>query len=180
VVPGGRPKKQPDEQRSASTRADLTLAEKEALGHEVHLHGISEAEYVRRRLGFGPAIAGTHTPSSLVSAIQQRGVDVAELFSRDYIQQQAEEAGMSEAALVRHMLQFAASPPAKLQTAALISELNRLGLELKSIGNNANQIALNKHTGRQERLAWELVVETINERCAQLDDALEKVLETDD
>lgn len=179
-VPGGRPKKQPDEQRSASTRADLTVAEKESLGHEARLQGVSEAEYVRRRLGFGaPASRSQSTPET-VAALEKRGVDVAELFSRDYIREQAEAAGLSEAGLVHRMLDYAAAPPARRQTAALISELNRLGLELKAIGNNANQLALATHTNRRFATSWEDVVREIGELRGRVSNALEKVIDADD
>ncbi len=177
---GGRPKKQPGEQRSASTRADLTMAEKEALGHEARLHGVSEAEYVRRRLGFGaPASRSQSTPET-VAALEKRGVDVAELFSRDYLRQQAEAAGLNEAGLVQRILEFAAAPPARRQTAALISEINRLGLELKAIGNNANQLALSSHTNRRFATSWEDVVQGIGQLRTKVSDVLDKVLDADD
>jgi len=51
--PGGRPPLPAHEQRVASTRADLTFAEKDYLRQQADLAGLSEAEYVRRRaLGY--------------------------------------------------------------------------------------------------------------------------------
>lgn len=176
----GRPKKQLDEQRLASTRADLTLAEKEVLGHEARLHGVSEAEFVRRRLGFGAPASSSQSTPALISALEKRGVDTAELFSRDYFRTEAEAAGLSEAGLVRRMLEFAAAPPARRQTAALISEINRLGLELKAIGNNANQLALASHTNRRFTTSWEDVVAEIGQLRARVSDALDRVIEADD
>ncbi len=175
-MPTGRPKKQPNEQRNAMIRARVTDAVKESVGHEARLHGISEGEYVRRRLGFG---APASRPKS-ITAIEKRGVDIAELFSREYIRGQADAAGISEAQLVRRMLEFAASPPARQQTVALISEINRLGLELKAIGNNANQLALAAHTNRRFATSWKDVVREIRELRDKVDDALDKVLEADD
>ena len=61
--------------------------------------------------------------------------------------------------------------------ARLVHELNRLVLELKAIGNNANQIALNKHTARQERLAWQDVITVINQRVNEITPVLEMVLD---
>ena len=165
-MPGGRPRKHPAEQRTASTRADLTLAEKEALVHEAHLHGISEAEYVRRRLGFGAPAGQAEASVSLVSELEKRGVNVAELFARDYVREQAESAGMSEAAFVRRVLEFATAPPAKRQVAALISELN-------ACGNNVNQLARSVHRGSDFTEHW-------REVSAQVTAALEKVLDAHD
>ncbi|MEE9391193.1 MAG: hypothetical protein V3W41_01675 [Planctomycetota bacterium] len=176
----GRPKKLPDEQRLASTRADLTMAEKEALGHEARLNGVSEAEFVRRRLGFGASASRSQSTPALISALEKRGVDAAELFSRDYFRTEAEAAGLSEAGLVRRMLDFANAPPAKRQTAALISELNTLGLELSSVGNNANQLALASHTNRRAAVEWEAVVARIRELGDQIEGCLERVMIDDD
>ncbi len=179
-VPGGRPKKQPDEQRTASTRADLTAAEKEALGHEARLHGVSEAEYVRRRLGFGAPASRSQSTPELVASLEKRGINVAELLSRDYVRDQAEAAGLNEAGVVHRMLEYAAAPPARRQAAALISQINALGLELKAIGNNANQLALATHTNRRFATSWEDVVAGIGELRTKVSDVLDQVLEAHD
>lgn len=176
----GRPKKHPDEQRTAMVRARVTVAERENVAHEARLHGVSEAEYVRRRLGFGAPASPSQSTPALITALEKRGIDIAELFSRNYLRDEAKAAGLSEAGLVRHMLDFAAAPPAKRQTAAVISELNRLGLELSAIGNNANQIALAIHTNRRFVTSWEDVVERIRELSGRVSDAIDRVLETDD
>lgn len=179
-MPGGRPRKQPDEQRCASTRADLTMAEKEALSHEARLHGVSEAEYVRRRLGFGAPASRSQSTPELVVALDERGVDVGEFLSRDSIREQAEAAGLTEAGLLHRMLQYAAAPPARRQTAALIHAVNRLGLELSAIGNNANQLALATHTNRRFATSWEAVVARIHELGDQVSDVLDRVSEAHD
>ena len=179
-MPGGRPRKQPDEQRSASTRADLTMAEKEALSHEARLHGVSEAEYVRRRLGFGAPASRSQSTPELVDALEKRGIDVAEILSRDYVREQAKAAELSEAGLIHRMLEYAAAPPARRQTAALISAINRLTLEFKAIGNNANQIAQAGWTDRRIPTSWEAVRDRIYELANQGEDTLEKVIEADD
>ena len=177
---GGRPEKQPDERRSASTRADLTAAQKEQLIHEARLHDVSEAEYVRQRLGFGaPASRSQSTPEILV-ALEKRDVDVAELLSRDYIVREAEAAGLSPAGVVHRMLEYAAAPPARRQMAALISEVNRLNLELKGIGVNANQLALASHTNRRFATAWEDVAAAVMEQRAKAEEVLDKIAEAHD
>jgi len=158
----------------------LTIAEKHELVLETRLQDLSEGEYVRRRLGFGEPTSSIRPAQSVVQELEKRGIDVAELLSRDYIQQEAAAAGMSEARLVRSMLDCAAAPPAKRQLSLLITAINQLGLELSAIGNNANQISRNKHSGREERLAWQDVVTVIQERCGQVEAALDKVIASDD
>lgn len=96
-----------------------------------------------------------------------------------YIDQQAYLAGLERSDyLRRRALDY--QVPAKAETAAdpaLVSELNRLGLELKAIGNNANQLAVNLHTGRRsERLAWEEVVAEITRARAEVAEVLERIL----
>lgn len=156
------------------------MAEKEALAHEARLHDVSEAEYVRRRLGFGAPTSRSQSTPELVAALEKRGIDVAELLSRDCVREQAEAAGLSEAGLVQRMLEYAAAPPARRQTAALIHEVNRLGLELKGIGMNANQLALATHTNRRFATSWQAVVERIQELRGQVRDVLDRVSEAHD
>ncbi len=48
--PHGRPRLADDLRRTESTRADLTVAEKEHLRQQAELAGLSEAEFVRRRV----------------------------------------------------------------------------------------------------------------------------------
>ena len=176
-VPGGRPKKQPDEQRSAVVRARVTTSERESVTHEARLHGVSEGEYVRRRLGFGAPASRSQSTPELVAALEKRGIDVGELLSRGYVREQAEAAGLSEAGIVHRMLEYAAAPPARRQAAALISQINALGLELKAIGNNANQLALATHTNRRFVTSWEDVVAGIGELRTKVSDVLDQVLE---
>jgi len=156
------------------------MAEKETLAHEARLHGLSEAEYVRRRLGFGAPASRSQSTPELIAALEQRGIDVAELLSRDYIREQAEAARLNESGLVQRMLEYAAAPPARRQTAALIHGINRLGLELKAIGVNANQLALASHTNRRFATSWGAVVDHIHELRGQVSDVLDKVIEASD
>lgn len=58
----------------------------------------------------------------------------------------------------------------------LVTRLNELGLELNAVGNNANQIARSKHTGRRERVAWQGVVEAILALNEEISAVLEKAL----
>jgi len=177
---GGRPKKQPDEERSAKAEASITRAQKNSLLHDARLEGVSEAEYVRRRLGFGRPVSRSSSAPEVLSSLEKRGIDVAELVSREYIREQAEAAGVSEAALIHRMLEYADAPPARRQTAAFIREINRLGLELKALGVNANQLALATHTNRRFATSWEDVVQGIGVLRTKITDVLDKVLEADD
>lgn len=77
-----RPRKQPDEKRTASVRADLTLAEKLHVQEQAGRAGISAAEYTRRRLlGFvaaSPAAARRVDPA-LITELNRIGVNVNQL-----------------------------------------------------------------------------------------------------
>ena len=59
---------------------------------------------------------------------------------------------------------------------ALVRKLNKLGLELAAIGNNANQLARDANSGRAPQIAWEGVVERIGELGDQASETLEKVV----
>lgn len=119
-----RPKKSPDEKRSAKAEARLTVAEHEYVRQQAYLAGIDFSEYVRRR------ILGYEVPS--------KGSNRAD--------------------------------------PALVTEINRLGLELKAIGNNANQLALATHTNRRFATSWEGVVDRIHELGGQVSEALERLV----
>ena len=58
----------------------------------------------------------------------------------------------------------------------LVTEVNRLGVQLVAIGNNANQLARAANAGRPERIAWQDVVKRINELGAQVTAALERLV----
>lgn len=76
-----QPAKQPRENRSASTRAGLTIAEKIYVQEQAFAAGISEAEYVRRRaLGIAvPPRSEKQAKAALVSEINRLGNQLAAL-----------------------------------------------------------------------------------------------------
>ena len=78
---GGRPRKEPHEQRTESIRADLTVAEKEHVRQQAARAGLSEAEYTRRRiLGFEVSAAGRRAfDPALVSEVNRVGLNVNQL-----------------------------------------------------------------------------------------------------
>ncbi len=95
------------------------------------------------------------------------------------ITQQATLAGLTPAEFIRRRLLDYQVPPRSDVAAvdpALITELNRLALQLKSIGNNANQLALSAHTGRKSRTAWADVVDRINATLEAVKSTLEKTV----
>lgn len=78
-----RPKKHDQERRDASTRTDLTLAEKAALGDLVRASGLrSEAEFVREAI-FNATIRtparSSQVDPALVSELNRIGVNVNQL-----------------------------------------------------------------------------------------------------
>lgn len=159
---GGRPRKLPGERRSESIRADLTIAEKQELQLEARLQGISEAELVRRRLGFGGPAPGVRSSSSVLRDLEDRGVDVAQLLSQDAVRACAEDAGLEPVVFVRRMLEFSAATPGKRNQAALVSEINAIGV-------NLNQLTRATHRGSEFVAYW-------REVGAKLEDTLERVL----
>ena len=125
----GRPRKHEHEKRTASTRTDLTEAEKIFLQQQVANSGTrSEAEYVRKRI-------------------------------------------LSERIVV---------PAANSADPALISLINQTNLELRAWGNNLNQIARNKNSGRRERIGWEEAQQSLQELIKKSEAVLEKLVDTDD
>lgn len=90
----------------------------------------------------------------------------------EHIRAQASAAGLDVAEyLRRRALGYVvpASPARRVGSAAVLSELNRIGLEMKAIGNNANQLALSAHTKRRSRIAWEGVVGQIGDSLGELE-----------
>lgn len=117
-----RPKKQPHEKRTASTRADLTSAEKLYLGEQASRAGLTEAEYVRRRA-----------------------------------------------------LGHQVSPAPSRADAALITEINRLGVELRAWGVNLNQLARDENAGRQFHGDWVALRDRLNYELDEVERVLAKV-----
>lgn len=95
---------------------------------------------------------------------------------RVHVNDQARIAGLAVHEFCRRRVLGYKVPPAPSQgrmDPRVLSELNNLWRQLKAVGNNANQIALNTHTGRRERQSWEGVVGRVHE----LADAVEAKLE---
>jgi hypothetical protein len=76
-----RPRKQEFERRSATVRADVTIAEKAFVQEQVMLAGLTEAEYVRRRvLGIAiPPRSEKQAKAAFVSEINRLGSQLAGL-----------------------------------------------------------------------------------------------------
>lgn len=88
------------------------------------------------------------------------------LAEKEYLRQQAAAAGLTEAEFARRRVlgyAVASTDPTRRTDPALITKLNALGIQLKAIGNNANQLARAKHTGRAFRVSWQTVAEKVLE-----------------
>jgi hypothetical protein len=95
-----------------------------------------------------------------------------------YVQGQAAQAGLSEAEYTRRrVLGYAvkAASPGKSDP-ALVSEVNRLGVQLSSLGNLANQIALYCHTDRQIPASWSRLPSEIKLLLQLVEQTLQKLL----
>ena len=95
----------------------------------------------------------------------------------EHVRAQAEAAGLDASEYVRRRaLGHAVVPAPQRVDAAVISELNRIGLDLKSgVGNNLNQIARTMHTDRQQHIPVDHVLAELRFTISQLDKALAKV-----
>lgn len=100
---------------------------------------------------------------------------VAEL---EHVETQARIAGLGPHEYLRRRALGYEVPSSATRNAdpALVTEVNKLGLELSAIGNNANQLALAANSGRPARSAWEDVVSRINELGDQVSGALERLV----
>ena len=77
---GGRPKKAVAERRIASTRADLTLAEKQFIRDQAKAAGMTEAAYVRHRaLGMPMVVRHAKTDARLVHELNAIGVNLNQI-----------------------------------------------------------------------------------------------------
>lgn len=101
------------------------------------------------------------------------------LAEREHVETQARLAGLEPHEFLRRRSLGYVVPPAPARRGAdpaLITELNRLGLELSKIGNNANQLALAAHTGRRPATAWHAVTRRITDLGNQVSEVLERVV----
>lgn len=96
-----------------------------------------------------------------------------------HVETQARGAGITPHEFLRRRALGYIVPPAPAHRRVdpgLVTELNRLGLELKAIGNNANQLALATHTNRRFAASWEAVVERIHELGGEVSATLERLV----
>ena len=100
---------------------------------------------------------------------------VAEL---DDVETQARIAGLGPHEYLRRRVLGYEVPSQEVRksSAALVKEINDLGLELNAIGVNANQLALAANSERRAHAAWEDVVARINELGDQVSSALERLV----
>lgn len=97
---------------------------------------------------------------------------------REHIATQAQLAGLEPTEYLRRRSLGYEVPTKGAQRTdpGLVTEVNRLALELSALGNNANQIARSKNSGRRERVAWDAVVERITELGEQASEVLERLV----
>jgi len=78
--PGGRPMKSDDERRLASTRADLTLAEKQYIRDQAEAAGMTEAAYVRQcALGQPVVVRKAAADARLIHELNAIGVNLNQI-----------------------------------------------------------------------------------------------------
>jgi len=97
----------------------------------------------------------------------------------EYLNQQAAHTGMSRTDYIRHSALSIRVPVARSSSAdpALVSELNNIGLALKSgVGNNLNQYMRNVNSERGAFIAAQDLFAEIQAVAVKLDSVLVKVL----
>jgi len=78
--PGGRPKKAVHDRRVVSMRADATLSEKQFVRDQSKLAGISEADFIRRRvLGQPLVVRESRTDARLIHELNAIGVNLNQI-----------------------------------------------------------------------------------------------------
>ncbi|QDU70161.1 plasmid mobilization protein [Engelhardtia mirabilis] len=114
-------------------------------------------------------------PEERRSARAETRLTVAE---HEYVRQQARIAGLEVSEYIRRRILGYEVPfgATRRTDPALITELNRLGLELSAIGNNANQLARSSNAGRQARSSWTATASRINALGDQVSAALEALV----
>lgn len=101
------------------------------------------------------------------------------LAEKRYVQDQARLAGLSEAEYTRRrVLGYAVKPAhdAAGVDPALVSEINRLGLQLSALGNLANQVARACHTDRRLPAAYGELPCDIKRLLRVVEQTLQRVL----
>ncbi len=102
------------------------------------------------------------------------------LAEQEYAEQQAAIAGLGVSEYVRRRTLDYVVPAGTGRRSvdpSLVVELNRLGLELKAIGQNANQIARSVNAGRPSRISWDAVIARIMELGDEVESALVRVVD---
>jgi hypothetical protein len=100
------------------------------------------------------------------------------LAEKRYVQSQAASAGLSEAEYTRRRVLGYAVPAsaAHATDAALVSEINRLGTQVGSLGNVVNQVALYCHTDRRIPPEWDTLPSEIKSLRRLIEQTLERIL----
>jgi hypothetical protein len=96
-----------------------------------------------------------------------------------HIRRQADAAGLDTAEYLRRRALGYVVPAGtgpRRADPALITEVNRLALQLKGLGVLANQLALSTHTGRRFRGDWEALAVEIGASRQQVTAVLERLL----
>jgi len=109
--------------------------------------------------------------------VRTRGVRLTQA-EDDNIVNQASAAGLTVSDYLRRRAIGGPIPKQRFNP-ALVSEINQAGLQLKAIGNLANQLALATHTDRRFAHDWKMVRDSVQKAIGEVESALAKVTEGD-
>lgn len=91
----------------------------------------------------------------------------------EHLREQAQMAGLAPHEYARRrVLAFPVSPAPARVDASLVAEINRIGMELRSWGNNLNQLTRDYNADREFRGDWQ----ALHDRLALELDTVEQVL----
>ena len=114
----------------------------------------------------------------LRSAVARARLTPAE---HEHVKTQAHLAGLEVSEYVRRRILDYEVPSSATRRAdpGLVTEVNRLALELRAIGVNANQLARSANAGRRARSSWQDVVERVNVLSEKASEVLERLVLSD-
>lgn len=92
----------------------------------------------------------------------------------ELVRRRSAAAGITVSDYLRRRVQNSPIPRHRFNP-ALVSEINELGLQLRAVGNLANQLARSVHTGRKFVTDWRVVRDAVDQTVQKASDALEQV-----
>lgn len=156
-----RPKKQPEERRTSRFNLRFTAAEDAYVREQAFAADLSPTDYLR-------ALA-------LDAFGEDRFSVPLSPDERAKIPALADAVGLTTIEFARHRLLGYRISHTALAAPRLLADINRLGMELRAIGNNVNQVARAMNTERTHNVDPEAVFSRLQELADEVAQALQVV-----